>query len=756
MRGMKRILIFIFLLFTSNLYLFRPGFWFFQDAGYWPKTGQEAGMMLSQQFHFFSNFGYSLGFDQGLFNFTKILLIGAIVLLFNIFGQNMSQVLFSLLGFIISFISFYLFSGIFFQNKNLRYVISLFYVFNPLSYAFQGYVYFNAVVPLFIYSYYKFFYSTKKLRLIFLLLNIFAAYLWVTYVRFVQGYFIVIFPYIIYLFILHKRKLQLNKLIVFIAFYILLFSPIIYSFTTQILEKSQTAFNYGNIFGNFVVKYKMFEAFNLFQSVGVKLYQGELWSILGILSSAYLIFLLVTFSKEKRSGFYFLNLILVLIGITIYSLGNIFGKDLYLSLIKIFPFVTNEPFWAFYVLAVPIVILIGLITRERIKYLYIYAFLFIAFATLPFLNLSEFQLQKLELSKIPKSYSENFIKPFEGIPGATYYFPSACWRAVYMDKENTPTLCLNFGLRLVSILLDNPRLVSGNTFNLVSSIYGNENINNLRITHNLKNIIVPNDILEKRGPGGPLTSNNDIIAAKMLENSLNKNSLFNSLNNENFNLYSYKDSQLFDFFIYSPKKVIYKDIKEIFDNSLDVKERPVIFKNKVFDLESIQSQNIHTAYKISPLDPTRYFVKLSNIDNSKPFILQFNQSYSSSWKIKMIDKKSYDEIACTDQWQSFTITDNQRCQYNGGLMNFKILNFLNKPNISSNNHYDGNFLSNSWVIFPEDIPQNLKKSSDLYIAVIYDKQIYYTYTIIIAGIALIIMLIWCLIQELLIKITHRA
>src|SRR5690606_32504467 len=115
--------------------------------------------------------------------------------------------------------------------------------------------------------FYKYFYETKRIRFSYLLLTVFASYLWVSYIRFIQIYLIVIIPYIVYFYFQNKHHVTAKKSIVFILSNLLLFSPIIYSFISQLLEGSQTAFNYGNILGRFVVQYEMYQAFNLFQSI---------------------------------------------------------------------------------------------------------------------------------------------------------------------------------------------------------------------------------------------------------------------------------------------------------------------------------------------------------------------------------------------------------------------------------------------------------------------------------------------------------
>src|SRR6266700_2226064 len=95
---------FFALLLVVNLYMFKPGFWFFQDAGFWPINQREAFIYFLQQLRTFNNYGYYLGFDTGLFSFSRILVSGFVSLSLYIFGFAGSQTVFFLAGYILTFI----------------------------------------------------------------------------------------------------------------------------------------------------------------------------------------------------------------------------------------------------------------------------------------------------------------------------------------------------------------------------------------------------------------------------------------------------------------------------------------------------------------------------------------------------------------------------------------------------------------------------------------------------------------------------
>ena len=734
--------LFVILLILSNLYLFRPGFWFYQDASYWPKNTQEVVVLISQQLHTFINYGYYLGFDQGLFAFTRILVNLIIAGLFIVFGFTGSQIAFSIFGYVLTFISFYLFSSISFKDKDVRFVLSLVYTFSPLSYAEQGYVFYNAVIPLFLYSLYHFFYGGKGKIFRVLLINVIAGYLLIAYIRFFEAFLLVIIPYIIFIFIQNKSRVSLKRLVLYIISYVLLFLPVVYSFLSQMFEKGQTAFQYGSVFSQFYKGNNFFNAFNFFQSVGVPFYEGIVWSVLGILLSAGFIYYLITFKRQYVNALYLFNLCLFLFGIALFGLGDLFGSTLYKSLILIFPFVINGQFWALYVVFFPFVVLLGIILQYRIRVLFAFSAVFVILATAPLLNVASFSLQKYKLKDIPAPYQEYFINSYLGIPESTYYSVNPCWRARYMNDANVPTACINWGLHYSSMVFGDPRLASGETYALSHILSDSTNLNNLRVTHNLKNVIVPTDIVEKRGPG-QLTNFDDIKQVGIITNQLNANKELSVSENGNFNHYSFNNKNLYDFFLYIPKTIITSDsLQSVMNSNIKLKDRPVILSSQ--RTHDYQAQvGIHLSYKISPLDPTEYYVKLSGV-GTDPFILALNQTYSPDWKIVWIDKSAYDKVSCS-AYIYFSLTNNSRCQFSNRFFNISDLGLIGKKEVNDQDHLQSNFLNNAWLINPKGL-----KSVDrnLYAVVIFTKQIYYNVSIIVAVATLGVLIALTLYQEL--------
>ena len=63
--------------------------------------------------------------------------------------------------------------------------------------------------------------------------------------------------------------------------------------------------------------------------------------------------------------------------------------------------------------------------------------------------------------------------------------------------------------------------------------------------------------------------------------------------------------------------------------------------------------------------------------------------------------------------------------------------FLGEGSIS--NHKKGNFVGNTWMIEPDDIPSQVKQGNEIYAVIIYEKQIYYTIALIISGFTFLIL-----------------
>jgi hypothetical protein len=223
---------------------------------------------------------------------------------------------------------------------------------------------------------------------------------------------------------------------------------------------------------------------------------------------------------------------------------------------------------------------------------------------------------------------------------------------------------------------------------------------------------------------------------------MNKNLSLSVKPNDNFNNYSFKDSRSYDFFIYSPKTVLYKENLDSFlENPIDLKSRPVITKDKV--IKKIDS-TANVFYKIDPLNPTKYAMEIKLDKQTEPIIIQFNQLYSRHWRVRLIDKTFFDRYECKGL-SRFSVTGNTRCQTEFPLFDISNSNLLLKKNIPEQNHYVGNLISNTWVLSPRSFSDSKKT---IYAVIIYEKQIFYEYMIFISFLAGVFLFFAASVQEI--------
>lgn len=740
-----KIFLFLLLLTISNLFLFTKGLWFYQDQSFWSKNVLEAVLYLNTQLHAFTNFSYYLGYDQGILSANNIVVYIINLIFVYFMGAEGSQIIASLFGYILSFFSFYLFSSLFFKDKKVLFILSLIFTFNPLLYSFRGYGYIYSVAPLFMYSFYKYYFSNNHSG-IYLLINLFSISLWLANVRFLQLNLFIIIPYLLYLWMASKEK-QINykKLLSWLSIVLLICLPAIYMLVNPLFEKSLGIFNYGVVYNGFVGRGSFYEMFNPFQSANIFLYNAKVYILLGIFFFTLFLLFLIKNIKKDISVFFVVNLVILILGMFFFEMGYIVGRDIYSLLIKIVPFLTNAPHYGLYIANIPMILLLGILSRKNNNAFLIFTGFFIIISILPFLNLSNTSLKKFPIEKIPQTYTSYFIDPYNGIPESTHYYPYFCWKAEFMESASTPTQCFNRGIRYMPIVNDNPRVISGLEYKFFSDMYLNPNVNNMRITHNLKNVIVAKDIAPGN-EGGPLYSDSDKYKLIEINNHFMNNQEMAVKSNNNFAHYYYKDKSKFDFFIYSPQSiVIRKDSNTLFDNSLEMSRLPVVFTEDK-QIKNIQ-KNITVDYKQSSFDTTKYYFRLSNVQNNDPILLHLTQSFKQGWSIIWLSKDEYDSVKCVTDYAVFPITNNKRCEYNAEIIDIGIIRFLLKNPLSNEYHMVGNYIANTWLINPQELPEYTKSERNLYGVLLYRNQIYYVIALISSSIVLLLILIYTLMQE---------
>jgi hypothetical protein len=117
-----------------------------------------------------------------------------------------------------------------------------------------------------------------------------------------------------------------------------------------------------------------------------------------------------------------------------------------------------------------------------------------------------------------------------------------------------------------------------------------------------------------------------------------------------------------------------------------------------------------------------------------------NLTFWMSWKFKWITQSEFDNVHCRDDYTTFEITDNSFCNYPSWVLRISDTRYLFKKSLDESTHFEWNYVWNTWLIDAKDLPKNTDKI--LYAVIIYEKQIYYTWAIIIAGLTFFVVMVW--------------
>lgn len=742
-------LIFLALMLGSTLFLFRPGFWLYQDAFYWPKNADEIIYVNSSMWRTYLVYNFSYGFDMGIFTFARFI-PQLLSFTFSALLRNttISQIVFIYSGFILYFISFYLFSSIFFKSLETRILLSFLFTFNPLFFNIlnQSYIQTFAGTPFLIYAIYQIFQPKNTKRYKYILLSILAVYLSTAYLRFIQIAFILFVYYFVYFLLFKRIKFSLSRALETLFFLILAFAPSIFVLSNTFLQRETLgSTNYAKAFKGYVPDTPVYGGINIWQAINVKVYDGLFYTIAGILSFSFLIFVFLKY-QTKLTRFQVVNLCLIVLSIFTFALPIFLGEEGYFRLLRFLPFIQNTPYYALYIIIIPFILLIGSLTTRRILLLRIFTAIFVFVSCLPFFNFPNNPvLHKVRLEDIPSDYKKYLVNvSIEDFVEPSYYVPDDCWYGKWLQGK--PFICFHNILKYKTIQENNPRILVGKQQEISLSLKSISDINldNLRVTHGLKNIFVAKDLVDN--PAYPdFINRRDASNAFFALDKFAKNSNLIRVEEPNFDLFYYKDKDKYDFFIYLARQLVYKQVSDLFDNSLDIYQAPaVVSKNLQVDLD----QKAEISYKNSSINATKHYLKISNWDRQKPLSLQMNLLFGKAWTVRWIDRETYDARPCTSQIEYHEITKNYRCRYARSLLDFGDILYLNRPLLNPANHMEGNFLGNNWLIYPEDIPEEYRQDQDLYLVIISDKQIYLTYSILTTFSVIIFLLVLSFVQEL--------
>lgn len=768
-----KILVFILLsfIFTSFLTL-NDWYWGYLDAWYEFEPNQNYWKLFYLLFSTLSVDTF-FWYDSWILWWARFFWWLFEVWLKYLFWYNLWLTLFIVLFFLWSFFSSYFILKEFY-NKNLSYIGWLFFTFNPISLYFIS-------QPWFILSYFSWLLfilaivTIIKYHKIFLwlLLLISSIFLLFSYPRILWIYFLLF----ILLFVLNVKNIfnfiiknKTNTLILFLTIVITLLPLWIKLFYSYNIEQSYFSWvwNYADIHLSF--GYSLYEWIKnnsfynwIYLSEITSNYQHLLQSniyykLFLLIFILYFTFFTLLRKDIKKSKYFYLMLWLLILIILLKQLSKFTNPDIFVKIYyNYYPFIANNSNWLNVLIVVIIAFLIPYVflntKNNRIIILnYSILTLFFLFLTIPF-----FHNYKLSLIKdIPNNYYKTFYNNIYWIPESSFFLP---WLWLYMNWSNYPINQIWWLNMYKWLFTNNSRLVNqkqADLNNIVNNLKEKNNIENSSL-FNLKNIFVFKDIRNASEWQFDFFQVKDYVwESKMYyEKFKNHKNLYTKQDNENFSQFWLKDDNKYEYKIYSPVKIISSEIDTFFENKIDIKTKPLLVDSKSFQkIENIENfqipkenQNIQISVKESVLNPTKYYIKLSNLDTSKPFLLQMNQTFGMSWKIKWVDKSYFDEKNCIDEYKNYSITQNSICQYKTKLLELEDIRLLNKPEVNNKNHFEWNFVWNTWLVNPEDIPNEMKWEKELYAVIIYEKQIYYSYSLVISWLIFLTLILLTIIQE---------
>jgi hypothetical protein len=711
----------------------------------------------------------AFGYDNTQLFATRFLNILSEVIISRLFG-SLSQSVYFLVYFILSFVLAKKCLALVF-NEKASFFGALVYTFNPVSLYLlneAGFFFIYFSLPLIVYAFVQYFQAEKinygHVLMFSIGITLLTSYARVSFIYFgIIALLVVLFHKEVWELLIRKKK----KLAILTGATFLVLLPIFFSFTYPHLVGDSKYFagisNYADAFiklGNYAYQnnadLNIFQGFiltELTSNFSAKVQRSLLFVLfsVGYILGAmiYAIYILRKKVVEKIhfklvTGF----LIIMVVNIFLKMLASFTSKDVFIKMTYVYlPFLANTTFW----------VMVGFIGgfSGLLAFIFFYSSKkeqkIILLLTLVYILLSIWPLIAFHSNAKLKTISTNDVPPEYQIfsqgksQEAALFFPG---KNLYFDWSPYP-LDISQGKYFKDIFSENVRLVNNKQAKLSAGFSGfltNNSLSNVYF-FNGKNIFVFKGIRNDDQNFDYFAKKNYLQLSQVYYARMKKDENFLlAEDNAHFARFISKNASLADFSLYSPKTVLAIDPDEFFNqDTIDINRRAVIVDSAAFrkpvDLQSVElNQNINISFRYSIDDTTRYVVKIENAAGSEPFLVQLNQTFGMSWRIKWVDKKYFESKRCLDGWQQFSLTNNASCLTDFSLFNWDDFRLLFAPSVSDKDHFEGNFVGNTWLVRRKDIPQDLRNEKELYAVIICEKQLYYALTIIISGLTLTILL----------------
>lgn len=762
-------------LITVNFLLFNDWYWWYLDAGYEyePMVDYWKIFFLQLQTLWIDTFFW---YDNWVLWWARFIWGMIEVWLKYLFWYKFWLVAFFWLFFLSSFLTMKCILW-YFYDKNTSYIWALFFAFNPVSLYFVS-------QPGFIFSYFSwalfllslaFIIKERRYYLWTLLLSLSLFFLF-SYPRILWIYCLLFFAAFIFyakeifLFIKNNKKVFLTITFVIFLVSLPLLSKLYYSYFID-KEYFKWLWNYASThiwyWNSLYAWMKWTDFYNwiflteITDNIQKALFDNIYFKLLFIFVNIYILFFSFFYyfkerQKDKKDNYIFFLIILLIVVVWLFNLAKFVNSDIFTKIYyQYFPFVSNNPRWLFVLIAFIYSFLICYILSKSKSDKKIFAFNFwIIFLYISLISLSFFNNHKLELVKdIPDAYKNTFYKKIWDVPEGSIFYLWSWW----MTNWTPYPINLVWWLTSKKVLFsENVRLVNSKQSKLSAQI-NNEFFYNLAI-FNLKNIFIFKDLQNPEFWKIDFYEFKDYVSyANMYYNILSQNNnLYLKQDNKNIAEFWIKDSSNYEFFLYSPSSIIEATFEDFFEKNLSINWNPVIIDDKSFHKSKKiddfyipkENQKIKITYKKSLLAPSKIYAKIENANFLKWFLLQLNQTFGMSWKVKWITKEEFEEKNCKGDYKNFKITNNSFCEYDADLLDISGFKYLNRKWVKEQNHFEWNFVWNAWLVETDDIPENMKWQKELYAVIIYEKQIWYSIALVISWFTFTCLLLLTAYQEL--------
>jgi hypothetical protein len=761
-------LFWIFILICLSYLILQRGVWSFTDSGFYYQTASQAQKIAFSKLGEFTNTdGFYFGFDSSATSFSHLLINFYQLILTSVFGSDLGQIVYYLVYYFLCFnFGLKLLEKLFpdFSQPAIR-IGALFLAFNPFSLLIVtlftiGYIYAGFIV--FLYSFINYLEKGRIKDLLFS--GFFATYLF-SYLRLIP---IIGLSFLFIIWLFHARiNFNLKRIIIFGVILFLLASPFIVVNLLSLIGSNNIVTNYQEAYSKYdVANYNFKQSFvNSFVHPGgftpsaLSFYYNnrglagfsdnfavndsfEFYKFVQLLFNATLLIISLWLVRDKRV----LKIIMViLIVLFINTLGNFLPLNLFAEVNKtVLIFLYNDYGFLQFIESIFLAFLTALLINQfqkkswaGIKVLVVSSFIifYLAINFLPFLS-GHYGFKKV--NNIPASYKQILFNNEDlAWPEATIFIPYHWlkfeWAPYYLDLNN-----FSYS-KYKSLITPNLRVINYDLAKFYNQIYDNFDQAGLRniFIFNIKNFFVFHDVADAN-------KNIDTYEVKDIQNNsakinsqiIKRSDLKLVKDYGNFSFYRFQDADLYDFFIYSPKNIYNLNFDNFYNKALNPQDKPLIFNkselNRVnlIDESAFYTNSPKVLIKAALDNPNKYYVKLENVDKTKPFLIQLNQMYSTSWRVYFTNESRWENILCETSWENFKYSDSARCLYSGLSVDSRDLWFVFSDYLNPENHFRGNLIGNTFLFTPADIPAQYQRGSDLYLVIYFQKQFDYFFTLI--------------------------